>query len=535
MSVASCGDSSTIFVMIRPAAQHRGMLHGPSGFGRQNGGNMYSGDRWSSTGELSLHPPVLLVIKRTTSSSAFPVTFVTVSDSSDVLDRSIPAVAPRLSVIDEPIVAATHRDLWHRRYAAELVAIDLIAAMFAVATSLLLRAVLPRYSTAHDDPRVLISFAIALPITWVARRRPEPGLSEPVRRRRPDRVPARLPRVLATGRRRRVRRLRGQGRVGASRDPRRAAADARLRPRRPLRRPQAPAPPPAQRPVDDLGRRGRRRRLGRGVHRDAAPRSLRRHAGHRRVPADRAGRSTPTRPQCSTSSVSRFSATSTRCSARCTVPARTPSPCCPARSAPTSCAGSPGSSKGTDTDLVVSPGLTEVAGTRLHIQPVAGLPLLHVEEPEFTGFRRFLKAAFDRTVAAVILALARAGVRRPSRSRCGSPRAGRRCSGRPESVSTASTFTMIKFRSMYVDAESAPGRVGGVQRQRRRPAVQGQGRPADHPGRPDPAQVLARRAAAVVQRAQGRHVARRSASAAAGRGRAVRRRRAPPAAGQARA
>src|SRR6185437_11494181 len=44
--------------------------------------------------------------------------------------------------------------------------------------------------------------------------------------------------------------------------------------------------------------------------------------------------------------------------------------------------------EGTDTDLVVSPGLTEVAGRRLEIQPVAGLPLLHVKVPAFTGVRR---------------------------------------------------------------------------------------------------------------------------------------------------
>ncbi len=56
--------------------------------------------------------------------------------------------------------------------------------------------------------------------------------------------------------------------------------------------------------------------------------------------------------------------------------------------------------EGTSTDLVVSPGLTEIAGPRLHIRPVAGLPLLHVEEPEFTGFRRFVKTTFDFTGAA---------------------------------------------------------------------------------------------------------------------------------------
>ncbi len=108
--------------------------------------------------------------------------------------------------------------------------------------------------------------------------------------------------------------------------------------------------------------------------------------------------------------------------------------------------------EGTDTDLVVSPGLTEVAGRRLHIQPVAGLPLLHVEEPEFTGFRRFLKSTFDRTVALVVLVLLAPvglGVALAVRVSSRGPvffrqeRVGR----------NGHHFMMVKFRSMYLDAE----------------------------------------------------------------------------------
>jgi exopolysaccharide biosynthesis polyprenyl glycosylphosphotransferase len=109
--------------------------------------------------------------------------------------------------------------------------------------------------------------------------------------------------------------------------------------------------------------------------------------------------------------------------------------------------------EGTDIDLVVSPGITEVAGPRLHIRPVAGLPLLHVDQPEFRGFRRFLKATMDRTVAVLaITALSpvfllvyvaiRATTRGPAFFR--QVRVGR--DGR--------TFTIVKFRSMFVDAES---------------------------------------------------------------------------------
>ena len=46
--------------------------------------------------------------------------------------------------------------------------------------------------------------------------------------------------------------------------------------------------------------------------------------------------------------------------------------------------------------LIVAPAVTDVAGPRITIRPVAGLPLLHVEEPEFTGVRRVLKGTIDR-------------------------------------------------------------------------------------------------------------------------------------------
>jgi exopolysaccharide biosynthesis polyprenyl glycosylphosphotransferase len=59
----------------------------------------------------------------------------------------------------------------------------------------------------------------------------------------------------------------------------------------------------------------------------------------------------------------------------------------------------------TDVDVVVAPALTDVAGPRIHIRPVEGLPLLHVAQPEFTGMRRVFKEAFDRAIAAVILVL----------------------------------------------------------------------------------------------------------------------------------
>jgi exopolysaccharide biosynthesis polyprenyl glycosylphosphotransferase len=108
--------------------------------------------------------------------------------------------------------------------------------------------------------------------------------------------------------------------------------------------------------------------------------------------------------------------------------------------------------EGSGVDLVVAPALTDVAGPRIHIRPVSGLPLLHVEEPEFSGVRRLLKGSVDRggAMAALLVLLplflaiavcVRLSSRGPALFR-------------QERVGTdGKAFTMYKFRSMYIDAE----------------------------------------------------------------------------------
>ncbi|MCU1624662.1 MAG: exopolysaccharide biosynthesis polyprenyl glycosylphosphotransferase [Frankiales bacterium] len=59
--------------------------------------------------------------------------------------------------------------------------------------------------------------------------------------------------------------------------------------------------------------------------------------------------------------------------------------------------------EGTGTDLVVAPAITDVTGPRIHVRPVAGLPLLHLEAPAFGGARRVLKRLIDLTGAIVLL------------------------------------------------------------------------------------------------------------------------------------
>jgi exopolysaccharide biosynthesis polyprenyl glycosylphosphotransferase len=106
----------------------------------------------------------------------------------------------------------------------------------------------------------------------------------------------------------------------------------------------------------------------------------------------------------------------------------------------------------TGADLMVAPSLVEVAGPRLSIRPVTGLPLLQVEQPQFTGGRRIVKSTFDRAVALLalmVLALPMFVIAMMIRVTSHGPalfkqeRIGK--NGKP--------FMMVKFRSMVVGAE----------------------------------------------------------------------------------
>lgn len=108
--------------------------------------------------------------------------------------------------------------------------------------------------------------------------------------------------------------------------------------------------------------------------------------------------------------------------------------------------------EGTGVDLVVAPGIMDVAGPRVLTRPVHGLPLIHVEAPSFVGPQLVLKNVMDRVGALVALVLfspVLLAVALAVRGEDGGPvlfsqeRVGR--DGR--------TFQMLKFRSMVVDAE----------------------------------------------------------------------------------
>lgn len=108
--------------------------------------------------------------------------------------------------------------------------------------------------------------------------------------------------------------------------------------------------------------------------------------------------------------------------------------------------------EGSGLELLVAPGLIEVAGPRLHIRPFEGLPLLSVEEPHFEGWRRVVKGGVDRIAAAgalVVLSPVLLGIALAVRLDSPGPVLYRQervgLNGQP--------FTMLKFRSMVVDAE----------------------------------------------------------------------------------
>ncbi|WP_254359343.1 sugar transferase [Microbacterium hominis] len=103
--------------------------------------------------------------------------------------------------------------------------------------------------------------------------------------------------------------------------------------------------------------------------------------------------------------------------------------------------------------LVLAPSITDIAGPRIHTRPVSGLPLIHVETPTFSRGQRFAKRTTDLVVSTlglivispvlIVLALL-VKFSSPGPVIFRQTRVGRR----------GEEFTMLKFRSMVVDAEA---------------------------------------------------------------------------------
>ncbi|WP_415853783.1 sugar transferase [Sinomonas sp. G460-2] len=58
-----------------------------------------------------------------------------------------------------------------------------------------------------------------------------------------------------------------------------------------------------------------------------------------------------------------------------------------------------------NTGMIVAPALTDVAGPRIHTQPVAGLPLIHVTTPKLDGVRGAIKRISDILGSALLILL----------------------------------------------------------------------------------------------------------------------------------
>jgi exopolysaccharide biosynthesis polyprenyl glycosylphosphotransferase len=108
--------------------------------------------------------------------------------------------------------------------------------------------------------------------------------------------------------------------------------------------------------------------------------------------------------------------------------------------------------EGTNIEVLVAPGMVEVAPERLQVRPTTTFPMIQVREPEFRGLRRVVKSGFDRSFAACLLVLGAPvfllialAVRCTSRGPVfyRHRRVGMR----------GQEFDLLKFRSMVVDAD----------------------------------------------------------------------------------
>ena len=109
--------------------------------------------------------------------------------------------------------------------------------------------------------------------------------------------------------------------------------------------------------------------------------------------------------------------------------------------------------EGSGVDLVVAPAVTDVAGPRISIRPVGGLPLLYVDEPTFSGSTRVVKRLIDiagASLGLLLLSPVLIGVAVAIRLTSPGPALFRQSRiGRD-----GETFRVFKFRTMYRDAEA---------------------------------------------------------------------------------
>lgn len=102
--------------------------------------------------------------------------------------------------------------------------------------------------------------------------------------------------------------------------------------------------------------------------------------------------------------------------------------------------------------MIMAPALTDVAGPRIHTQPIAGLPLIHVSTPSLIGWKGLTKRLFDVLGAsAIIIVISPVLLITALAVQVDTPG---RVIFRQERVGASGVrFNMLKFRSMVDNAE----------------------------------------------------------------------------------
>ncbi|MBI9116196.1 sugar transferase [Sanguibacter suaedae] len=108
--------------------------------------------------------------------------------------------------------------------------------------------------------------------------------------------------------------------------------------------------------------------------------------------------------------------------------------------------------EGSGIDLALTMELNDVAGPRVLVQPMSALPLVYVDEPRFSGPKYVLKTAFDwLSTLAITLIVSPVLIVLAVLVKLSSP--GPVIFRQKRVGLDGSTFEMLKFRSMYQDAE----------------------------------------------------------------------------------
>jgi exopolysaccharide biosynthesis polyprenyl glycosylphosphotransferase len=108
--------------------------------------------------------------------------------------------------------------------------------------------------------------------------------------------------------------------------------------------------------------------------------------------------------------------------------------------------------EGRSIELVVVPGLIDVAGPRIHMRHVSGLPLVHVEEPQVSRAGGWAKRVFDVVIASLMLLVLSPLmllIAIATKIQDGGPIFYRQ----ERSGRGGERFQMTKYRSMIVDAD----------------------------------------------------------------------------------